>query len=233
MKQLSIFDYPTKKEISFVDLFAGVGGFRVALESLGWKCVFSNDNDKKCMTTYTTNFGNDGFVLRDIREIGSDGIPDHDVLCGGFPCQPFSPAGLRRGFEDVRGTLFQEIVRILRDKRPKCFILENVEGLTKHDGGRTFDIIINLLSKTVNGQTFFSRYSDCLGYYVFHKILNSKDYGVPQSRKRIFIVGFRKNTKFSFPSKHWDGTVMRDILDHHVDERYKMNIVLEETKNEL
>jgi len=177
--------YKDKSEFkfTFIDLFSGIGGFRLAFEASGGKCVFSSDIDKNANENYALNFGE--YPKGDITKIKSEDIPDHDILCAGFPCQPFSIAGRRLGFSDTRGTLFFEIERILNDKKPKAFILENVKGLTNHDGGDTFETIYNALER--------------LGYHLFFKILNAKDYGVPQNRERIFIVGFLNNVEFKFP----------------------------------
>jgi DNA (cytosine-5)-methyltransferase 1 len=135
-------------------------------------------------------------------------------LCGGFPCQPFSIAGFRRGFEDVRGTLFFDIFRILQEKKPEVFILENVRGLINHDGGQTFQTMINYLAKTVNYEKNVSKFSENLGYNVHWKVLNASDFGVPQNRERVFIVGFRSNVKeFEFPTKLSSQKTLIQILD--------------------
>ena len=205
----------------FIDLFSGIGGFRLAFESHGGTCVFSSDIDKWANETYYQNFGE--YPKGDISKIESKDIPDHDILCGGFPCQPFSIAGRRLGFSDTRGTLFFEIERILKEKSPKAFLLENVKGLVNHDKGNTFLTIKNSLEK--------------LGYNVFYQILNSKDFGVPQNRERIFIVGFKDKVNFEFPKPLKSKVNVRDILekdikDHklsdiagsHVDNHFKSYI---------
>ena len=183
--QSRLHGYGTLKEkFTFADLFSGIGGFRTALEHAGAKCVFSSDTDRWANETYFQNFGE--FPKGDIRKIESKDIPDHQILCAGFPCQPFSIGGRRLGFADTRGTLFFEIERILKEKEPEAFILENVKGLVNHNKGDTFATIRNSLRK--------------LGYHIFYKVLNSKDFYVPQNRERIFIVGFkRKNPGFTFP----------------------------------
>lgn len=187
---------------SFIDLFAGIGGFRIALESSGGTCVFSSEIDKYARETYKSNFGEE--PSGDIFQISSEMIPNHDVLCAGFPCQPFSIAGRRLGFEDARGTLFFEVARIIRDKRPKAFILENVAGLVSHDNRRTLDTIINILED--------------LQYNVSWKLLNAKEYGVPQNRNRWYCVGIDKNHintvdfKEIFPEKHPLEYTLRDII---------------------
>ena len=181
----------------FIDLFSGIGGFRMALEKLNHKCVFSADNDKYACDTYYKNFKE--YPLVDIKKLSAKKIPDHDILCAGFPCQPFSIAGERRGFKDTRGTLFFDIVRILKEKKPKIFILENVKGLVNHDKGKTFKKIINILSKKVNGKINKSKREN-LGYNVFWKVLNSYDFNAPQNRERVFIIGFKnQNINYKFP----------------------------------
>lgn len=161
--------------MKFISLFAGIGGFDLALERLGHECVYANDFDKYCKIIYDKHFSIP-LDNRSIRDVSSDEIPDHDILVGGFPCQAFSIAGRRAGFEDTRGTLFFEVARILRDKRPGYFILENVKGLLSHDGGKTFSTILEVLSD--------------LGYIFTWRVHNSKNHGVPQNRERIYIVGY-------------------------------------------
>ena len=181
----------------FIDLFSGIGGFRMALEKLNHKCVFSADNDKYACDTYYKNFKE--YPLIDIKKLSAKKIPNHDILCAGFPCQPFSIAGERRGFNDTRGTLFFDIVRILKEKKPKIFILENVKGLVNHDKGKTFKKIINILSNKVNGKINKSKREN-LGYNVFWKVLNSYDFNAPQNRERVFIIGFKnQNINYKFP----------------------------------
>jgi DNA (cytosine-5)-methyltransferase 1 len=173
-----------KVDFTFIDLFSGIGGFRLAFESIGGKCVFSSDIDKWANETYYLNFGE--YPKGNIEEISAKEIPTHDILCAGFPCQPFSIGGYRKGFCDTRGTLFFEIERILKDNIPKAFILENVKGLTNHDKGNTFRTIKKILEK--------------IGYNIYYQVLNSKDYGIPQNRERIYIVGFKKKVNnFKFP----------------------------------
>jgi len=183
--------------LRFIELFSGIGGFRIALEKLNHKCVFSADNDKYACDTYYKNFKE--YPLIDIKKLSAKKIPNHDILCAGFPCQPFSIAGERRGFNDTRGTLFFDIVRILKEKKPKIFILENVKGLVNHDKGKTFKKIINILSKKVNGKINKSKREN-LGYNVFWKVLNSYDFNAPQNRERVFIIGFKnQNINYKFP----------------------------------
>jgi DNA (cytosine-5)-methyltransferase 1 len=179
------FPTPENYTFKFIDLFAGIGGFRIAMQNLGGKCVFTSEWDKEAQRTYRANFGEVPFG--DItKEQTKMFIPDgFDVLCAGFPCQAFSIAGKRGGFEDTRGTLFFDVAEIIKRKQPKVFFLENVKGLRNHDRGKTLETILNVLRND-------------LGYFVPEpQILNAKDFGVPQNRERIFIVGFRKNTKVS------------------------------------
>lgn len=189
--------------ITFIDLFSGIGGFRLAFESEGAKCVFSADNDKYACQTYLMNFGE--YPYKDVTKLNAEEIPDFDILCAGFPCQPFSIAGHRKGFADTRGTLFFDIERIINSKQPKAFILENVKGLVNHDNGKTFKIILETLEKKLN-------------YKVFYKILNSKNYGIPQNRERIYIVGFKNhNTEFKFPEKFNKIITLKDIIINDID----------------
>jgi DNA (cytosine-5)-methyltransferase 1 len=189
-----------KGEVRFIDLFSGIGGFRVAAERLGWRCVAFSEIDERALKIYKDNFDTSNEIeLGDIRKVDVEGILDFDVLFAGFPCQPFSMAGKRLGFNDTRGTLFYEIIRILRAKRPIAFLLENVQHLESHDNGKTLTTMLNLLGREINGQTKLMATKESLGYHVFHKVLNSKDFGVPQSRERIFIVGFDRRVDFRFP----------------------------------
>lgn len=171
----------SEKEIRFIDLFGGVGGFRAGLESASssFKCVAYYEIDKYAVQTYNKNFG-ENHEPTDITKVKSADIPDHDLICAGFPCQSFSVAGKRRGFQDTRGTLFFEIARIARDKRPGTLLLENVKGLLSHDKGATFGTILQTL--------------DELGYDAEWQVLNSKDWGVPQNRERVFIIGHLRGT---------------------------------------
>lgn len=156
----------------FVDLFAGLGGFRLALEAQGMTCVFGSDYDKHAAEIYRANFGDD--IYSDVSTLDAESLPDFDVLCGGFPCQPFSPAGSRKGFEDARGTVFFDVCRIVEAKQPAVVFLENVKSLLTHDSGNTFKVIVSSLEK--------------LGYTVSYQVLNALDFGVPQSRERVIIV---------------------------------------------
>ena len=173
-------------KLKFIDLFCGIGGFRFALESFGSKCIFSSDFDKFCQETYKMNFHEQ--PKGDITLINEKEIPTHNILCAGFPCQAFSVSGKRKGFEDTRGTLFFDIVRISNFHRPELILLENVKNLISHDKGRTLKKILSTLNK--------------IGYNTFYKVLSSSKYGLPQRRERVYFVSFRKDLKvsnFSFP----------------------------------
>ena len=200
----------SKKDFKFIDLFAGIGGIRIAFDKAGGECVFSSEWDTNCQKTYQANFGE--LPHGDITKIDEKDIPDFDVLAAGFPCQPFSSIGKRQGFmHATQGTLFYDILRILKHKKngsgAKAFLLENVPGLTTHDDGKTFKVIIGALED--------------IGYKVFYKILNGSDFGVPQQRKRIYIVGFRKdlsdNINFEFPEGKVDKAYISDYLEENVD----------------
>jgi len=187
------------KRFTFIDLFAGIGGFRIALESFGGKCVFSSDWDKHAQITYEANFGEK--PVGDITKIDAKEIPSHNVLCAGFPCQAFSISGKQKGFEDTRGTLFFDIARIIKHHKPEILFLENVKNFAKHDGGKTLEIVLNALDK--------------IGYNVFHKVLNASHYGAPQSRERIYFVGFRKDLgidDFDLPKPTFEQIRLKDIL---------------------
>lgn len=177
-----------KSEFKFIDLFAGIGGMRLAFESTGGVCVFSSEWDKYAQKTYQANFGE--IPYGDITKISEKNIPKFDVLLAGFPCQPFSSIGKREGFKhETQGTLFYDVARIIDFHKPKAFLLENVAGLLTHDDGRTFTTIISVLTS--------------IGYALEYKILDSSDFGVPQKRERIYIVGFNKKkvsrADFHFP----------------------------------
>tara|TARA_B100000212_G_scaffold297713_1_gene241597 strand:+ start:2358 stop:3323 length:966 start_codon:yes stop_codon:yes gene_type:complete len=196
----------------FIDLFSGMGGFRLALEKNNLECVFSADNDKYACDTYNLNFYENS--LLDITKIEENKIPDHEILCAGFPCQPFSIGGFRKGFDDIRGTLFFDIARILNKKKPEIFILENVQGLISHNKGNTFKVILDTLASKLNGLEHISKKEENLNYSVYWKILNSKDFNLPQNRPRVFIVGFKDhNIKFQFPSPLTRTMNLVDIFD--------------------
>lgn len=221
----------------YVDLFSGIGGFRIALDSLGGNCVLASEIDKFAEQSYQALYGH--ATAGDIMEIEAKDVPDHDLLVGGFPCQAFSVAGNRKGFEDVRGTLFFEIARIAKEKQPKVLLLENVKGLVNHDKGNTLEIMIQALCE--------------IGYTVDFQILNSKFFGVAQSRERIFIVAVRddlveqedwiiegktivpkgkeriqkldgiKSFNFDYPEQSEVTIRLRDILEIDVDEKYYLS----------
>ena len=184
------FPAPKNHSFTFIDLFAGIGGFRLAMQSCGGQCVFSSEWDDAAKQTYFENYGEVPFG--DITKINPKDIPDFEILTGGFPCQPFSSIGKREGFKHkTQGTLFFYIAKIIEEKRPKAFLLENVTGLLNHDNGKTFQTILDVLEKE-------------LDYTVYTKVLNSADFGVPQLRKRLYFVGFRhdiKNNSFNFPKE--------------------------------
>ena len=195
----------------FIDLFAGIGGIRIAFEKQGGKCVFTSEWDKFAQQTYSENFGD--IPSGDITEIHEKDVPNHDILLAGFPCQPFSHAGLKRGFDDIRGTLFFDIARIIKEKKPKMVLLENVKGFASHDKGNTFKVVCSTLKK--------------LGYEVHSKVLNAREFGVPQNRERIYIVGIdRKRTlqaPFSFPKPPNSPITVGDILESRVDPKYTIS----------
>jgi len=201
--------------LRFIDLFCGIGGFRLAFEKAGAQCVFSSDWDKYSQQTYAANFGDKPHG--DIHAVAVADIPQHDILCGGFPCQPFSIAGVskklslgrKHGFEDERqGNLFFEIANILECHKPAAFVLENVKNLRSHDKGRTFDIIFRTLT-------------EALGYTVYHKIIDAQGL-VPQHRERIFLVGFRDWRYFEFPRFPSEGPKLGAILEASVPSKYTL-----------
>lgn len=204
-------------KFTFIDLFAGIGGIRLGFESVGGKCVFSSEFDEDACKTYEANFGE--HPSGDITKIDAKDIPDFDILLGGFPCQAFSIIGKKEGFaNETCGTLFFDIERILKEKKPKAFMLENVRNLTAHDGGNTFRVIKSHL--------------EALGYYVYAKVLNALDYGVPQKRERIIIVGFLENCLFRFPEPipaEYRKT-LTDILETNVDKKYYVKDAIRESR---
>jgi DNA (cytosine-5)-methyltransferase 1 len=185
------------RKFRIVDLFAGIGGIRLGFEAVGGKGVFSSEWDTEAQDTYEANFGDRPFG--DITKIAPEEIPDHDVLLGGFPCQPFSIIGTRKGFLDTRGTLFFSIEEILRVKQPPAILLENVKQFKTHDNGKTFATVIERLKE--------------LGYFTHTAILNALNYGVCQKRERTFIVGFRANINFNFPSPVTNRPNLETILE--------------------
>jgi len=205
-----------KSPIKMIDLFAGIGGFHIAFHKVGVECVFASEWDKEARKTYQENFKKispnmfDSHFIGDINSITNieKEVPDFDILTGGFPCQPFSNAGFKKGFNDTRGTLFFNIAEIIRIKKPRAFFIENVRGLLNHDNGKTFEVIKKTIEKD-------------LGYSFHYKIVKASDYGLPQLRPRLFMVGFRdKNIEFKFPdpvplkktmSDVWEEKCSRDI----------------------
>lgn len=201
----------------FIDLFAGIGGIRLGFESVGGHCVFSSEFDEDACKTYEANFHE--HPAGDITKIDAKDIPDFDILLGGFPCQAFSIIGKKEGFaNETCGTLFFEIERILKEKRPKAFLLENVKNLKSHDDGNTYKVIKSHLLN--------------LGYNVYESVLNSLDYGVPQRRERIFIAGFLNNVRFSFPQPVPinQRKNLSDILEKNVDKKYYVNPRIRESR---
>ena len=214
----------TCNKFTFIDLFAGVGGIRLGFEQackdLGFnaECVFTSEIDEWACRTYRKNFPIDIHDPKsDITKVDETKLPDFDVLLAGFPCQAFSIAGKRGGFDDTRGTLFFDVARIIKEKQPQAFLLENVKGLINHRGGKTLEVIVNTLEKD-------------LGYTVFYKVLNAKDYGLAQMRERIYIVGFRGDCgggfDFPLPVSKSELKVIRDIIEENpVDAKYYLSTV--------
>lgn len=195
-----------KQPLKFVDLFCGLGGFRLAIENLrpSSECVFSCDFDVDSQKSYEANFGEKPFG--DITEIHEREIPEHDILFAGFPCQAFSICGDQKGFEDTRGTLFFEIARILKAKRPKAFVLENVKQIVSHNQGKTLERILETL--------------ESLGYQVHYKVLNALDFGLPQKRERVFIVGFREPKYFNWKLQRTAMKPLQEVLEKEVAPNY-------------
>lgn len=202
-------EFLTLPKFTFIDLFAGIGGVRIAFERVGGKCVFTSEWDEHCQKMYEANFKEKPHG--DITKIDAEEVPDHDILTGGFPCQAFSIIGNKQGFADTRGTLFFNIERILEVKQPKAFLLENVKQLATHDKGRTFDTILDRLRS--------------LGYFVHYKVLNGLNFGVPQKRERIILVGFKENHPFDFPKGTSKSKTLSDILEpkQDIDEKHLLS----------
>lgn len=193
--------------IKFIDLFAGIGGIRTPFDELGYKCVFSSEIDKYAQETYYANFNEVPFG--DITLISPKKIPKHNILLAGFPCQPFSNAGLRLGFEDTRGTLFFNILEIIKYRLPDVVLLENVKGFKGHDKGNTYRVVKQSL--------------EALGYSFFSKVLNARDFGVPQNRERIYMVAFKDGySDFTFP-EHKCSSKVSNILEKNVDPKYTIS----------
>jgi DNA (cytosine-5)-methyltransferase 1 len=202
-----------KDKVKVIDLFAGIGGIRLGFQKAAKgkiDCVFTSEWDKYAVETYQANYKNEE-IFGDITKVETKNIPNHDILLAGFPCQPFSQAGLKKGFSDTRGTLFFDIERILINKKPQAFLLENVKQLKGHDKGKTLETIIEHLKKA--------------GYENVHtKVLKARDFGLPQNRERIFIVGFKnKKIKFEFPPPHNKATKVGDILEKKIDKKYTIS----------
>lgn len=206
-----------EKEFKTLDLFAGIGGIRLAFDNVGFKTIFSNDFDKTCKDTYDLNFEYPKLVIKDIWEIEIGSLPEFDILLGGFPCQAFSIAGYRKGFKDDkgRGNLFFRIAEILESRKPTAFLLENVKNLKGHDKGKTFKIIEETLK------------SKALGYHIKFKVLNSMKHGnIPQNRERIFIVGFLDKEKaeaFNFPNEIPLTKSFKEFVENEADDKYYYN----------
>lgn len=200
--------------MKFIDLFAGIGGFHLALHSLGAECVFASEWNPHARDTYRTNFqhispglfaDDEKLFAGDITQVSTQDIPDFNLVTGGFPCQPFSGAGKKEGFNDTRGTLFFDVARIIKDKQPDAFFLENVRGLLRHDNGRTF----NTISKVI---------TEDLGYSLHYKVVRASDFGLPQHRPRLFLVGFKDpSTPFEFPDPIPLVLTMSDVFEGKVD----------------
>lgn len=210
------------EKIRFIDLFCGIGGFRVAMDqscrenNIIPDCVFSSDIDSHCQDSYENNFGHR--PVGDITKVNENDIPDHDILFAGFPCQPFSIIGNRKGFEDIRGTLFFDIARIIKHKRPKAFILENVKQLAGHDGGNTLKVIIQVLKD--------------LDYHVKYTILNALDYGLPQKRERVIIVGHQEPIPFTYPVPIHPFKPLSQILERVVDKKHYASDYISEKRKD-
>ena len=208
--------------VRFVDLFAGIGGFRYAMQQASRRlgvapeCVFTSEFDKACQKAYAANFNE--MPSGDITQIAETDVPDHDVLLAGFPCQPFSIIGHMRGFEDTRGTLFFDIARILKEKRPSLFVLENVKLLVGHNKGKTLRRIMETL--------------DALGYHATYKVLNALDFGLPQKRERVFIVGFREPCCFEWPVAGVPMTPLSKLLEKSVPKEYYASARIREKRLE-
>jgi len=199
------------EKLKFIDLFCGIGGFRIAMDQACKEndiipaCVFSSDIDKFCQDSYEINFGER--PAGDITKIDPKEIPDHDILFGGFPCQPFSIIGNMKGFEDIRGTLFHNIASIIKEKQPKAFVLENVKQLVGHNKGQTLQVILNTLEKE-------------LKYTVRVAVLNALDYGLPQKRERVVIVGHKDPILFSYPQPMRPFKPLSEVLEPTVDKKH-------------
>ena len=201
-----------KNKFTFIDLFAGIGGLRIPFEELGGRCVFTSEQDKFAQQTYEANFKEK--PSGDITKIEISDIPAHDLILAGFPCQPFSYAGLKRGFDDIRGTLFASVAMIAKYHRPKVIFLENVKGFKSHDKGRTFETVRRVIEED-------------LGYKLFYKALNARNFGLPQNRDRFFMIAFSEGSameSFNWPEPLMTPTRVGDILEKEpVDLKYTIS----------
>lgn len=208
------------EQVKYVDLFCGIGGFHYAMQyaatklGYGAECVFASDIDKAVCEAYAANFGM--YPAGDITQFHEHDVPDHDILLGGFPCQAFSIIGCRKGFSDARGTLFFDIARILAEKKPSGFVLENVKQLRRHDDGRTLNVIITSLEE--------------LGYAVQYEVLNALDFGLPHQRERIFIVGWKDTLNFDWHFEKKNRIPLSALLEKNVGEYYYVSDVIKERR---
>ncbi|MEL6718672.1 MAG: DNA (cytosine-5-)-methyltransferase, partial [Bacteroidota bacterium] len=220
MSNLGVINFMYQEKLKFIDLFCGIGGFRIAFEeaclenNIESECVFSSDIDKYAQDSYEANFGERPHG--DITEICETNIPDHDILFAGFPCQPFSIIGQMKGLNDTRGTLFFDIARILKEKSPKAFILENVKQLVSHDKGNTLETILQTLKD--------------LNYHIQYKVLNALDYGLPQKRERVVIVGHKDPILFTFPTPITSYISLEKILEKKIPLKYYASDYIKEKR---
>lgn len=211
------------KNCKFIDLFAGIGGFRLALESFGAKCVYSSEWDNDAQNTYEQNFGER--PQGDITKVDEKTIPNHEILCAGFPCQPFSISGKKLGFEDSRGTLFFDVARIVKEKKPKVVFMENVKNFETHDNGKTLQVVKATMEE--------------LNYDFYFKVLDASDYGVPQKRERIYMIAISKDVphkEFKFPKPIKCGVHVEDIIDNSIgldSKLYKCKYVYQIKKEDI
>jgi len=219
---------PSGQDFTFIDLFAGIGGMRQGFQKANGLCVFSSEFEKNAQETYEKNYGE--FPFGDITKISAKDIPDHDILVGGFPCQPFSHAGLKLGIDDTRGTLFYNIAKILKYKKPKFALLENVKGLVSHDNGYTLSVILKTLTSlgykcNIDDKIIKSGDLKKLKKEASKMVLKSKDFGVPQNRQRIYIVLWRKelNINFKYPTPSMKKVLVGSILEKNPDKKYTIS----------
>jgi DNA (cytosine-5)-methyltransferase 1 len=219
---------PVKTTFSFIDLFAGIGGMRQGFERAGGACVFSSEFESKAQMTYEENYGE--YPFGDITLIPENDIPEHDVLLAGFPCQPFSHAGLKLGIDDTRGTLFYNIAKIMENKKPKVALLENVKGLISHDNGNTMQIILKTLADIgykciIDNDIIFNSSAKKIKDEARKMVLKSKDFGIPQNRQRIYMVFWRKDIKtdFKYPEPLDIQVKVCNILEENPDPKYTIS----------